>query len=134
MDIKLEKLKLQIGCMIRLGRLKKGYSQFELSLLFDSNSTLVGRIERGETVAGWDKIFILTNLLDIKIDEIFTITSKNNLLNIVKEARKLDGKLTAEKSKYYDNLTENVKEIFDSSLLGEDKEKDKSQKKEKKKD
>lgn len=111
-DIKVERLKLQIGCMIRLGRLKKGYSQFELSLLFDSNSTLIGRIERGETVAGWDKIFILTNLLDIKIDEIFTITSKKNILNIVEEAHKLDDKLTTEKSKYYDNLVEKIKEVF----------------------
>lgn len=111
-DIKLEKLKLQIGCMIRLGRLKKGYSQFELSLLFDSNSTLIGRSERGETIAGWDKIFILTNLLDIKIDEIFTVKTKKSILKIVEESRKLDDKLTTGKSKYYDNLIEKIKEVF----------------------
>src|SRR5690554_4112367 len=98
--------------MIKLARLKKGYSQFDLSLLFNSNTTMIGRIERGETIAGWDKIYILSNLLDLKIDKIFTITSKNNIIKIVTETRELEDKLTTEKSIYYDNLMNKIEEVF----------------------
>lgn len=111
-NIEIERLRLQIGCMIKLARLKKGYSQFDLSLLFNSNTTMIGRIERGETIAGWDKIYILSNLLDLKIDKIFTITSKNNIIKIVTETRELEDKLTTEKSIYYDNLMNKIEEVF----------------------
>lgn len=89
----IEHLEIQIGCIIRLGRLKKGLSQLELSLMFGSNSTLIGRIERAESISGWDKIYILSKKLEIEINDLFSLKSKNELLKIISESRELEKKL-----------------------------------------
>lgn len=109
----IERLQIQIGCIIRLGRLKKGLSQLDLALKFGSNSTLIGRIERGETISGWDKIYILIKALEIKINDLFILKSKDELLNIVADSKKLEQKLTKEKAKYYLSLQESIKELFE---------------------
>lgn len=101
----IEYLKIQIGCVLRLQRLKKGMFQLELSLKFESNPTLIGRIERGEVISGWDKIFMLIRFFDIQ-EDIFTLKSKSELIRLVKESRKLENKLTSEKLKYYQELEE----------------------------
>ncbi|MBJ6367713.1 helix-turn-helix domain-containing protein [Snuella sedimenti] len=99
-----ELLNIQIGTMVKLARLQKGMSQLDLALLLDSNSTMVGRIERSESVSGWDKILLISQLLDIDFNNLFRLKTKNEMLSIVEESYKLDGKLTNEKKNYYDSL------------------------------
>lgn len=105
-------LRIQIGCVFRLERLKNGLSQLDLSLKFESNPTLIGRIERGEVIGGWDKIFLLANILNIDVEEIFILKSRSEILKVIKESRQLENKLTSEKRKYYDELEKKVKRMF----------------------
>jgi transcriptional regulator with XRE-family HTH domain len=105
-------LKIQIGCVFRFERLKNGMSQFDLSLKFESNPTLIGRMERGEVIGGWDKVYLLANLLNIDLKEIFILKSRTDLLKIIKESRQLEKKLTSEKKKYYDQLEKRIKVLF----------------------
>ena len=44
----LELLNIQIGCIIKINRLRKDISQHDLSLILDLNPTAIGRIERAE--------------------------------------------------------------------------------------
>jgi transcriptional regulator with XRE-family HTH domain len=101
-EIKL--LNIQIGCILRLARLKKGLSQHDLSLLLGSNPTMIGRIERFENISSWDKIYSISQQLDVNFSDLFTLRSKNELLSIVEESFKLEDKLTVEKKEYYSTL------------------------------
>ena len=76
-EVELEILNIQIGCMLRLARLKKNLSQHDLSLLIDSNSTMIGRVERFENVSSWDKIFSLSQQLDVEFHSLFDLKNKD---------------------------------------------------------
>ncbi|MGQ2981861.1 XRE family transcriptional regulator [Flavobacterium sp.] len=110
-EIKL--LNLQIGCVLRLARLKKGLSQHSLSLSLGSNSTMVGRIERAENISGWDRIFLICQHLDVDFCSLFKLKSKDDLLAIVDESYKLEDKLTIEKAAYYNTLKKAISKQFD---------------------
>src|SRR5690606_327717 len=101
-EIKL--LNIQIGCILRLARLKKGLSQHDLSLLLGSNPTMIGRIERFENISSWDKIYSISQQLDVNFSDLFTLRSKNEVLSIVVESFKPEDKLTVEKKEYYSTL------------------------------
>ncbi len=101
-EIKL--LNIQVGCMLRLARLKKGLSQHDLSLLLGSNPTMIGRIERFENISSWDKIYSVSQQLDVNFCDLFTLRSKDELLSIVEKSFKLEDKLTVEKREYYNIL------------------------------
>ena len=73
MEIKL--LNIQIGCILRLARLKKGLSQHDLSLLLGSNPTMIGRIERFENISSWDKIYSISQQLDVNFSDLFTLNT-----------------------------------------------------------
>jgi transcriptional regulator with XRE-family HTH domain len=111
-ELEIELLNIQIGCMLRFARLKKGYSQHELSLLLGTNPTMVGRVERFENVSGWDKIFLISQQLDIDFLSLFNLKSKDELISIVNDSIKLDTKLTTEKKEYYESLKIKIKEGF----------------------
>ena len=108
----IRKLQIQIGCIVRLNRLRQGLSQLDLSLKFGSNSTLIGRIERAASISGWDKIYILSKLLGIPFEDLYYIKPKRDLLKIVSEARDLEEKLTTEKAQYYDGLVSEIEGLF----------------------
>lgn len=105
-EIKL--LNIQIGCILRLARLKKGLSQHDLSLLLGSNPTMIGRIERFENISSWDKIYSISQQLDVNFSELFTLRSKYELLSIVEESLKLEDKLTLDKREYYSILKSTI--------------------------
>jgi len=112
-EIKL--INIQIGCILRLARLKKGLSQHDLSLLLGSNPTMIGRIERFENSCSWDKIYSISLLLEINFIELFTLKSKDELLSIIEESLTLEGKLTLDKRKYYNILKSTITKEY--SLL-----------------
>lgn len=103
-QVELELLNIQIGCVLRLARLRKGLSQHTLSLALGSNPTMVGRVERSENVSGWDKILSISQQLDIDFCCLFILKGKDELLSIVEDSFKLEEKLTHEKGEYYSSL------------------------------
>lgn len=100
-EVELEILNIQIGCMLRLARLKKNLSQLDLSLLIGSNPTMIGRVERFENVSGWDKIVLLSQRLDVDFYSLFDLKNEDELLLIIEESFVLENKLTQEKKDYY---------------------------------
>ena len=110
----LEILNIQIGCVLRHGRLKKGLSQHELSLSLGTNPTMVGRVERFENVSGWDKVFLISQELGVDYITLFNLKSKEELLTIVDNSKKLEKKLTKEKREYYSKLKDKIIKSFKS--------------------
>lgn len=111
-QIKIELINIQLGCMLKVARLKKNLSQHDLALTLDTNPTAIGRIERAEVISGWDKIFKLAEELQIDFAMLFSLQPKNHLLGLIEEIIHLEEKLTSEKEKYYSNLKQEVKEKF----------------------
>lgn len=103
-ELELQLLNVQIGCMLRLGRLKKNLSQHDLALLLGYTSTMIGRVERFENVSSWDKIFSISKQLNIIFCNLFVLQNQEKLLSIVNESYKLEKKLTQEKEDYYSFL------------------------------
>lgn len=110
----LKLINIQIGCLLRLARLKKGLSQHNLSLILGSNPTMVGRIERFENISSWDKIYSICQQLDVDFCDLFTLRSKDELLSIVEESFKLEDKLTVEKKEYYNILKTTITKEYNS--------------------
>ena len=113
-EVEFELLNIQIGCVLRLARLKKGLSQHDLSLLLGSNPTMVGRVERSENVSGWNKILSISQELDIDFCSLFVLKGENELLSIVDESFKIEDKLTQEKRDYYNYLKTLIKSKYNS--------------------
>lgn len=112
---KIKLIRLQIGCIIKLERLKKGLSQGELSLLANSTSTTIGRIERAEHSSNWEILLIICDQLNLQIGKLFILKEKDDLLSIVKRTFELEQKLTTEKRNYYILLEERIEKEY--SLL-----------------
>lgn len=100
-------LSLQVGCNIRLERLRKGLSQEELGLAIGSNSTMIGRIERAENVTAWQNLLKVSQELNINYESLFVLKSKEDIILMIKECFALENKLTTEKTNYYKKL-ENI--------------------------
>lgn len=115
----LELLNIQIGCIIKVNRIRKNISQHDLSLILDLNPTAIGRIERAEVISGWDRIFVICKELDINFASLFTLSSRQELLKIVEEIYQNDHKLNHEKKQYYNNLKREINRRFEE--LGETK-------------
>ncbi len=116
-EIELNLLNIQIGCILRFARLKKGLSQHSLSLNLGTNPTMVGRVERFESTSSWDKIYSISQQLNLDFCNLFELKSKNELLSIVNESIKLEEKLTEEKKEYYKNLKITISNKFNSLIL-----------------
>lgn len=97
-------LSLQVGCTIRLERLRKGLSQEELGLSIGSNSTMIGRIERAETGTAWQNLLKISQELNIDYSSLFVLKSMENTILMIKECLSLEDKLTTEKVNYYRKL------------------------------
>lgn len=113
-SIEIELINIQIGCLLRLARLRKGVSQLDLGHQIDSNSMLVGRIERAKGKSSWEKIFMLCKQLDVNFCELFELKSKEALINIVAEALHYENKLTKDKRDFYDSLKRKIEETYSS--------------------
>lgn len=105
-------LGLQIGCIIRVERLKKKLSQEDLGLLIGSNSTTIGRIERYENSTNWELLIKICQALEIDFYSLFKLKSLNYVLSVIKDSFDLENKLTKQKEKYYSDLNESVKTTF----------------------
>ncbi|MEQ8420542.1 MAG: helix-turn-helix transcriptional regulator [Arenibacter algicola] len=108
----LELLNIQIGCIIKINRLRQGISQHDLSLVLDFNPTAIGRIERAEVISGWDRIYILSQELRIPFSDLFVLLSESDLLLIVDEIISLEQKLNDEKKEFYRTLISKIKNKF----------------------
>lgn len=108
----LELLNIQIGCIIKINRLRKNISQLDLSLAILSNPTAIGRIERAEVVSGWDRIYILCQELNINIADLYILLPQSHLLSIVDEIFSLEQKLSNGKKEYYSKLKAIIKKKY----------------------
>lgn len=112
-DKEINLLSLQVGCTIRLERLRKGLSQEELGLAIGSNSTMIGRIERAENVTAWQNLLKVSQELNINYDSLFVFKSNENILEMIKECLSLENKLTTEKANYYKKLQKSFSQNID---------------------
>jgi len=108
----IELINIQIGCILRLARLRKGLSQLDLGHQIDSNPTLIGRIERAEVKTSWDKIYMLCKQLDVNLCNLLEIKDRDSLLSIVEEAMQFEDKLTQDKNKFYNSLKGRIGDLF----------------------
>ena len=97
-------LAIQIGCLIRLARLKSNISQHDISLIIGTSSTNIGRIERSEHISGWDKLLLICQHLNIDYCKLFILKEKKELISIVEESFSLENKLNQDKRDYYSHL------------------------------
>jgi len=114
----IELINIQVGCILRLARLRKGLSQLELGHQIDSNPTLIGRIERAEGKTSWEKIYMLCKQLDVNLCDILKIKGVDSLLSIVEEAMRYEDKLTQDKTNFYNSLKRRIQDLF--KLLSEE--------------
>lgn len=118
-EVELYLINIQIGCILRLARLRQKLSQHALGLKLEYNSTMIGRIERAESVSGWDKIFSISKCLNVNYSELFILKNRDSLNLIIEESFKLEEKLTKEKTEYYNFLRKTIDKKFD--LLEQEK-------------
>lgn len=102
-------LNIQIGCLLRYGRLKLRLSQLQLGLEIGMSDTLIGRIERAVNFSSWDKIYIYGSYVNITADELFSIKTRAEILEIVEKSFELEPKISASTRSYYENLRAFVK-------------------------
>lgn len=105
-------ISVNVGCMIRLARLKNKISQHELGIKSGTDNTSIGRIERGEVSTAWYKIVLICQYLGLDYDSLFTIRTKAELLELVNECYILETKLTEEKRQYYVKLKNHIESLF----------------------
>ena len=108
----IELLNIQIGCIIKINRLRQDISQHDLSLVLDLNPTAIGRIERAEVTSGWDRIYILSQELRIPFSDLFVLLPEKDLLLIVDEILGLEQKLNNEKKEFYRTLISKIKDKY----------------------
>lgn len=106
-------LNIQIGCLLRYGRLKLRLSQLQLGLEIGMSDTLIGRIERALNFSSWDKIYIYGKFVNITADELFSVKTRNELLEIVEKSFDLEPKKSASTRLYYENLREFLKQTYE---------------------
>jgi transcriptional regulator with XRE-family HTH domain len=110
--LRLQLINIQIGCVFRYARLRRGISQDDLGLLIGYSSTMIGRVERFENFSGWDKIYTISEELNENFDKLFILKTELELLNIVSESFKLEDRLNQDKIDYYDFLKKTIKNNF----------------------
>lgn len=97
-------LNVQIGCLLRYERLKLRLSQLELGLEIGMGSTLIGRIERALNFSSWDKIYIYAQYVNLTAQELLSLKTRGELLEIVEKSFILESKKSASTKLYYENL------------------------------
>ncbi|GAA6765736.1 hypothetical protein AAFH68_16740 [Flavobacterium sp. CGRL1] len=107
----LKLLNIQIGCVLKLARLKKGISQEFLGLSIDSDKTKIARLEKNAHASNWDTIYSVSQELEIDFCTLFILKSNNEILTIVDECIELDKKLSKMKIAYYEKLKNTISNI-----------------------
>lgn len=87
-----EEIKVQIGVIFKLYRLKKGLSQFQLANEIDLSKDYIGRIERGKTNPTVDIIVSICNFLELDIAQVFSKLSSEKFESISRETILLEEK------------------------------------------
>lgn len=108
----IDALGLQIGCLIRVERLRKKISQENLGLIIGSNNTTIGRIERFENSTNWKHLLKVCQTLNLDFHSLFNLQPLANILTIIKECISLEDRLTSQKEQYYKDLEIAVKRAF----------------------
>jgi transcriptional regulator with XRE-family HTH domain len=108
----IELLNIQIGCLLKVNRLRSKKSQHDLALVLESNPTAIGRIERAEVISGWDRIYILSQELKIPFSDLFVLLPEKKLLLIIDEILGLEQKLNDEKKEFYRTLISKIIEKY----------------------
>ena len=108
----IDALGLQIGCKVKVERLRRGLSQGDLGLMFGSNGTTVGRIERYENSTSWTNLLKVCQLLELDFHSLFLLQPLELVVAVIKECVSLEKKLTVQKELYYINLEIAAKEKF----------------------
>lgn len=88
----LEELKIQIGIYVRLHRLRKGISQFQLAIELGLSKDYIGLIERGKTNPTLEIIVKICNFIDLDISEIVAAKSEAELSSAKLEIEELEKK------------------------------------------
>lgn len=85
-------LKMHIGRIIQLYRLRKELSQFQLGLEVGMSRDHIGRIERGQTNPTIENIVKISDFLKIDILIFFTEVNQNEISSILDEIKNLKEK------------------------------------------
>lgn len=85
-------LKIHIGRIIQLYRLRKELSQFQLGLEVGMSRDHIGRIERGQTNPTIENIVKISDFLNIDILIFFTEVNQNEMSSILDEIKNLKEK------------------------------------------
>jgi len=85
-------LKIHIGRIIQLYRLRKELSQFQLGLEVGMSRDHIGRIERGQTNPTIENIVKISDFLNIDILIFFIEVNQNEMSSILDEIKNLKEK------------------------------------------
>ncbi len=108
----LDLLAIQVGCMLRLNRLKLNLSQEDLAQQLGINSTKIGRIERAEHICAWNQLLQLWQKLEIDHHKLFILKEKSQLLSVISQSYNLEKRLNQDKKDYYAFLTKIVESKY----------------------
>ena len=111
-NIEIQLLNIQIGCILRLSRLRIGKSQHDISIVLGTNSTLIGRIERAENMSSWEKIYSMSKSLNTNFCNLFELMDEEALLAVIDESLAYEVKLTNDKLRYYVSLKKQVFDLY----------------------
>lgn len=104
----IELLSIQVGCMLRYARLKRGISQEQLGQSIGSNSVRIGRIERSENICSWSTLMLLSQELELNISDLLNLKNKSYILSLIHDIIQLERKLTQDKKDYYRFLQKKI--------------------------
>ncbi len=111
-DNEIDILSFQIGCSIKLQRLKRNLSQEDVGLTIGSNATLIGRIERYETSTSWQNILKICQAIELDYASLFKLKPLEEIFLIIEECLQIEKKLTVEKENYYKLLRIEIEKKF----------------------
>jgi len=87
-----EEIKIQIGIIFKLYRLRKGLSQFQLANEVELSKDYIGRIERGKTNPTIEIIITICNFLELDIIQVVSKLNPTQLDSIINETMILEEK------------------------------------------
>lgn len=87
-----EEIKIQIGIIFKLYRLRKGLSQFQLANEVELSKDYIGRIERGKTNPTIEIIITICNFLELDIIQVVSKLNPTQLNSIINETMILEEK------------------------------------------
>ncbi|BAP31068.1 transcriptional regulator with XRE-family HTH domain [Chryseobacterium rhizosphaerae] len=87
-----EEIKIQIGIIFKLYRLRKGLSQFQLGNEIDLSKDYIGRIERGKTNLSIEIIINICNFLELDIVQLVSRMTQKQIESAINEINLLEVK------------------------------------------